>query len=273
MANEQQIERWNGPAAARWLAERSRHAGVRRRLVPYLLRGARVRPGDRILDVGCGCGETTAVLARIAGPTGEVVGLDMSGPLLAVAREQTDVRLLRADAQTVMLPANHFDTVVSSFGVMFFDDPVAAFRNLRAGLRPGGRLAFLCWQDALRNEVFALPLRALRQHGWLPEGAGGDPFADRRWVVRMLIGAGFTAVRVRALHEPARLGSDVPDVMAYALATTQVRNLLAAVPDPVVVERILATMAEQFAAHQNADGIWGEAAGYLITARAPRPSS
>lgn len=262
MANEQQIERWNGEAATRWLAQRSRHAAVRDRLVRHLLEC--VRPGDRVLDVGCGCGELTARL-----PGAEVVGLDASEPLLAVARRETGVRLLHGDAQTVDLPSEHFDTVVSSFGVMFFDDPVAAFRNLGAALRPGGRLAFLCWQNALDNEVFSVPLRALREHGWLPDDAVDDPFADRGWVERMLTEAGFTAVRVDAIREPARLGSDVDDLMAYTLATSRVRNLLDAIPDPAVADRVRATIAERFAARRTADGIWGEAAAYLVTARRP----
>jgi len=148
---------------------------------------------------------------------------------------------------------------------MFFDDPVAAFGNLRGALRARGRLAFLCWQDALANEVFAIPLRALRAYGHGP-GRSDDPFADPRWIARMLTEAGFDAVRVDPVHEPARLGSGVADVLAYAMGMTQVRDLFAAVGDDDLAGRIRAAAAGEFAARERPDGVWVRAAAYLVTA-------
>ncbi|MFC3744684.1 class I SAM-dependent methyltransferase [Paractinoplanes deccanensis] len=248
MVNERQAERWNGESARRWLASRERHAAVRERLLPHLYRAAAVRPGERVLDVGCGCGDTSVALARTAR---EVVGIDISEPLLREARraEAGNVRFVRGDAQVDPLGA--FDVVVSSFGVMFFDDPVAAFRNLR---RTGGRLAFLCWQDALVNEVFALPLRAL---GAPP---AEDPFADPVWIRQTLTSAGYHGVRVQALHEPARLGDDVADVTAYAMESTLVRDLAAG------NARARSLIEAAFAERQRPDGVWIEAAAYLVTA-------
>jgi SAM-dependent methyltransferase len=270
--NEREIARWNGDGARRWLDERGRHAAVRERLIPHLLRAAAVAPGERVLDVGCGCGDTTVALARSAGPAGAAVGLDVSGPLLAVARREAaaaqsdNVRFVRGDAQVHPLPRAAYDVVVSSFGVLFFEDPVAAFGNLRSTLRAGGRLAFLCWQDALENEVFAIGLRAFRECGCAPGAARDDPFADRRWIARMLTEAGFTAVRVTAVREPARLGADVADVMAYATSGTLVRDLFAAVGDDALAERIRATMIREFTARARPDGVWVQAAAYLVTA-------
>ncbi len=272
VANEGEIERWNGAAAQRWLAERARHAAVRNGLIPHLLRAAAVTPGDQVLDVGCGCGDTTLALARSAGPSGAVVGLDVSGPLLAVARREAaaanlaGVRFVRGDAQVEPLRPAAFDVVVSSFGVMFFDDPVAAFGNLRAALRASGRLAFLCWQDALANEIFAIPLRVLRTYGYGPGSGNGDPFADRRWIERTLSEAGFGAVRVDEVREPARLGAGVADVLAYAMGTPQVRDLFAAVGDGDLARRIRAAIAEEFATRERPDGVWVQAAAYLVTA-------
>lgn len=259
MANESEIERWNGPAAQRWLAERARHAAIRQRLLPHLL--AQARPGDRVLDVGCGCGDLTRDLA------GTVVGLDVSEPLLEVARrESPGVSFVHGDAQTHPLPPAAYDLIVSSFGVMFFDDPAAAFRNLRSALRPGGRLAFLCWQDPLVNEVFAIPLRAFRRYGWSPDPIRRDSFADPRWIEQTLVAAGFTAVRVVPVREPARLGDDVADVLAYALGSSQTRDLWTVV-DAAAAVRIREAMAADFAKRAGPDGVWVEAAAYLVTAR------
>jgi SAM-dependent methyltransferase len=259
MPNDAEIERWNGPAAQRWLAERDRHAAIRKRLLPHLL--AVCRPGGRVLDVGCGCGDLTRELA------GSVTGLDVSEPLLEVARRSVPGAVFRrGDAQTYPLPPAAYDLIVSSFGVMFFDDPVAAFRNLRAALRASGRLAFLCWQDPLANEIFAIPLRAFQRYGFPPGPVRRDSFADPRWIEQTLVSAGFSAVRVTELREPARLGDDVADVMAYAAGSSQVRDLFATV-DPAVAGRVRAEMTAEFTARTRPDGVWVEAAAYLVTAR------
>ncbi|MBO3743468.1 class I SAM-dependent methyltransferase [Actinoplanes flavus] len=265
MANEHEIERWNGDTARRWLAERARHAAVRDRLIPHLLDAAAVAPGDRVLDVGCGCGDTARALARSAGT---VVGLDVSEPLLTVARREVPgVRFVRGDAQVHPLPPAGFDVVVSSFGVLFFDDPVAAFGNLRAAVRPGGRLAFLSWQDPLANEVFAIPLRVFQGYGYELPGGDGDPLADPERITAILTGAGFGAVRVRPVAEPARLGTDVADVLAYVTGTTRVGELFAAAGDGRAGP-IRAAIQRELAARQRAGGVWVRAAAYLVTATA-----
>ncbi|NJC70619.1 class I SAM-dependent methyltransferase [Planosporangium thailandense] len=272
VVNAEQVQRWNGDTARRWIAQRERHASVRERLTPHLLRAAAVSPGDRVLDVGCGCGETTVAVARSAGPDGGVLGLDLSGPMqevacrLAAEAGVANLRFVQGDAQVYPLPPAAFDLVISSFGVMFFDDPAAAFGNLRTALRPGGRLAFLCWQDALRNEVFAIALRAFMRHAQLPAAVDDDLFADPRRVIDLLGGAGFTDIRVAAVHERARIGSDFADVMGYVRSTSKVRELMARLGDEVLARRVLATMAEEFAARQDRDGVWVRAAAWLVTA-------
>jgi SAM-dependent methyltransferase len=233
VVNAEQARRWNGDAGRRWIAQRERHMAVRQRLTPHLVRAAAISPDDQVLDVGCGCGETTIAAARSTGPGGGGLGLDLSGPMLEVARRLAaeagvgNVRFVQGDAQVCPLPPAVFDVVISSFGVMFFDDSAAAFVNVLSGLRPGGQLAFLCWQDELRNEVFSVPLRAFMAHTKLSGGAGGDVFDDSRRVSDLLAGAGFVDVRVVGVHEPARIGSDVADVMGYVRDTSRVRELMA----------------------------------------------
>ncbi|GIH18893.1 class I SAM-dependent methyltransferase [Rugosimonospora africana] len=275
VANAVQAQRWNGDTGRRWIAQRERHAAVRQRLMPYLLRAAAVRPGDRVLEVGCGCGELTVALARAARPGGRVLGLDLSGPILAVARRlaaeagAAEVRFVRGDAQVRRLPAAAYDVVVSGFGVMFFDDPAAAFGNLLGALRPDGRLAFLCWQDELDNEVFSIPLRACLAHSRLTGVGGGDPFADPGWVSALLGRVGYTDVQVVPVREPARIGMDVSDVLGYLCDTSRVRELMARLGDESAAAWVRAAMAEQLTERQRPDGVWVEAAAWLVTAVAP----
>jgi SAM-dependent methyltransferase len=240
-------------------------------LTPRLLAAAAIGPGDRVLDVGCGCGDTTIAAGRAAGPAGTALGLDLSGPMLEVAVRSAgaagaaNVRFVRGDAQVHPLPPAGFDVVISSFGVLFFDDPGAAFAHLRAALRPGGRLAFLAWQPELVNEVFAIAPRAFREHGALPDGDGDDLFTDPGRIAGLLAGAGFAGVRVQAVHEPARLGDDVADVLGYVRGSARVRELFAGA-GTAVADRVLATMTAEFAARERPDGVWVEAAAWLVTA-------
>ncbi|MCR5880984.1 class I SAM-dependent methyltransferase [Phenylobacterium sp. J367] len=119
--------------------------------------------GERLLDIGCGAGETTIELAERVQPGGAVVGLDISRPLLEAARARaapSGVEFIEADAQTHAFPPGSFDGVFSRFGVMFFADPVAAFTNIRRALKSGGRLAFVCWRAAAENPVMTTPMAA-----------------------------------------------------------------------------------------------------------------
>jgi SAM-dependent methyltransferase len=205
-----------------------------------------------------------------------VLGLDLSAPMLDVARRLaaeegvTNVDFVQGDAQVHPLPPASFDVVFSSFGVMFFADPAAAFGNLAAALRPGGRLAFVCWQDGTHNELFSIPLRAFRAHApGLPGLADGeDPFADPAWVTALLTNAGLTEVRVDPVREPARLGSDVADVVDHTSGMQRIRTLLAELGDAALAERVLATMSEEYAARERPDGVWIDAAAWLVTASA-----
>src|SRR6266853_1819734 len=158
MVNTAQIEYWNGGAAETWVAQQER---LDRELDP-LGRAALValapRRGEHLLDVGCGSGQTTLQLADALGSAGRVVGIDVSLPLLAAARRRSrvaNVSFVHADAQKHAFE-QPFDAIYSRFGVMFFDDPVAAFANLRRALRPGGTLAFVCWADVRTNDWFMI---------------------------------------------------------------------------------------------------------------------
>jgi SAM-dependent methyltransferase len=222
-----------------------------------------------VLDVGCGCGATTIAAARAAG---SVVGLDLSAPMLAEARRLgaqagvANISFVRGDAQVCPLRPGSCDVVISRFGVMFFEDPAAAFGRLAAALRRGGRLAFLCWQYDMQNEVFAIPLRALATHV-RPPAPADDLFADPRRITELLTGAGWEHIQVDAISESAWVGSDVADVMSYVRGMPTIRGLISGIEDESVLERALADIAEEYAARQRPDGVWVRAAAWLVTAR------
>jgi len=281
-ANAAQAQRWNGASGLHWIEHRERHLAEQQRLTPHLFRAAHISPGERVLDVGCGCGSTTIAAARAAqdsggtrtrGLSGSAVGLDLSAPMLKVARQiaaqasTASARFIRGDAQTCPLRANSCDVAISNFGVMFFEDPQVAFGSIAAVVRRNGRLAFLSWQDDSQNEVFAIPLRAFEAYVRLPGSPTGDLFVDPRRITELLSRTGWRDVRIIPVTEPAWIGSDVDDVMRYVGGMPMIRNLIADLDDQVLAERVLADVAEEYAVRQRSDGVWVRAAAWLVTAR------
>jgi len=200
--NEAQRERWNGEDGEFWVRQQDR---LDRTLAPVttpLLAFAAPRSGSTVIDVGCGCGATTIELARAVGPSGRVIGLDISQPMLSLAaarlRDFPNTTCTLGDAADLPLDGLNAELIVSRFGVMFFGDPVAAFTNLRAGLVPGGRLRFACWRPITENPWLQIPLHAVYEHAPRlpkpePEEPGPFAFADTDRVTRILTSAGFTA--------------------------------------------------------------------------------
>jgi ubiquinone/menaquinone biosynthesis C-methylase UbiE len=288
IANAAQAQRWNGESGRYWIAHRERHLAGHRHLLPHLFGAAAISPGERVLDVGCGCGATTIAAAQAArgtagtGPlarlpsgskSGTAVGLDLSGPMLDVARSLAaqagvaNAGFVRGDAQVCPLRRESCDVMISSFGVMFFDDPATAFANMAAALRRRGRLAFLCWQHDMHNEVFAIPLHAFGAHTRLPGPAAGDLFTEPRQVTDLLSSTGWEGIQIDAVSEPAWMGSDVADVMSYVRGMPMIGSLAAQLGNEALTKRVLAVIAEQYAARQRPDGVWVRAAAWLVTAR------
>src|SRR5262249_33548234 len=180
---------------------------------------------------GCGCGQTLLQLAALAGPSGQVLGVDISPPLLECARKRVagrpTIALALGDAQAYAFAPGAFDAVYSRFGVMFFDEPRAAFRNLRAAARPGGRLSFVCWQDLAKNPWAARPLEAVMRllpasamPDMLREGRPGPFFlSDPARVRAILGGAGWTDVSVEPVEMHLHLGGSatLDEAIEYSL--------------------------------------------------------
>ncbi|MGA2715535.1 MAG: class I SAM-dependent methyltransferase [Bryobacteraceae bacterium] len=199
--NEEQRTRWNGADGEFWVRQQER---LDRMLAPVtgpLLEFARTRIRSAVIDVGCGCGATTVELARAVGSSGRVIGIDISEPMLARAKQRlhqfAETTYLSGDAAELPLHDLGAELIVSRFGVMFFGDPVAAFANLRTGLVPAGRLRFACWRPLDENPWLQIPLHAVYEHAPRlpkpdPEEPGPFSFADTSRVTRILTAAGFT---------------------------------------------------------------------------------
>lgn len=261
MKNENEIANWNGPVGTRWVEFQE---SMDRRLRPFgaaALAKASLAPGHRVLDVGCGCGDLCLDAAKAVGPTGHVVGLDVSAPMLARAAERaagaTNIELVEHDASTYAV-RTPFDAVVSRFGVMFFDDPVAAFTNLAAALRPGGTLSFACWQPMEKNPWITVPLssmlRVLPPPAPVPEGGPGPfAFADPARVTSILEQAGFTGIGHEGVTASVALGTDLDDAVHFVTKIGPWARLVSDADDatrPRVIEILrqsLASLAPSFA--------------------------
>jgi SAM-dependent methyltransferase len=209
-------EGWDGPIAQRWVVIEE---AMDRALAPFgeaAVARARPLPAERVIDVGCGCGPSTVVLADAVGPDGRVLGVDVAAAVLERARirlaSSPQVELVQADAQTFAFTADH-DLVFSRFGVMFFADSTVAFRNLASALRPGGRLTFVCWRPLEENPWLAVSFAALRQvlTSAVPsvEGPGPFAFADAGATAALLASAGFREITLDRFDAPVNLGPDL----------------------------------------------------------------
>lgn len=219
--NAQQIQYWNEAAGETWAAREDILDQMIAPIGERVLALAAAAPGEKVVDVGCGCGATTLELARQVGLKGAVLGVDVSRPMLgralarAKARGLTHTNFVLADAQTADLGREDFDLLFSRFGVMFFADPTAAFANLRRAVRAGGRLAFVCWQPLQRNPWMLVPTIAIARHAAMsppdPNLPGPFAFADPERVRSILSRANFTEVAIDAVELSLAPGGGDPN--------------------------------------------------------------
>jgi SAM-dependent methyltransferase len=277
-ANPEQAAAWNGDEGEDWArhADRYERSGVRHR--PHLINEEVLAPGDRVLDVGCGTGRSTIEAGRLV-EGGSALGVDLSGPMLAHARAQAaaegvgNVTFLQADAQIHPFEPGSFDTLISETGAMFFGDPVAAFTNLGAALRSGGRLALLVWQALDRNEWLVAIRGAValgRELPTPPPEAPGHPFslADPERVRSILGAAGFEGIALDAVDEPMELGADAADAFEFFGSSALVGWLLEGVDDAGRAEAMqnLRTVFEQA---ETPEGVLLGSSAWRISATRP----
>jgi ubiquinone/menaquinone biosynthesis C-methylase UbiE len=242
-----------------------------------------VRPGDRVLDVGCGFGDTALKLSGLVGPNGEVVGIDCCDAFLDHARKDAarrgvdNVTFLRGDAE-VALPTDAFDFVFARFGTMFFANPVAGLRNMRRALRAGGRMTHIVWRDRADNPWLSMAkdvvLRYLPQPGADAQTCGPGPFSmsGQDTVTAMMKAAGYVDIEFRRVDAPVLVGRDVADAIAFQLAIGPAGEVFreASARAEELREEIEAALAKAITRQKiAAEGIVMDSSSWVITATNP----
>ena len=275
--NAEQAAEWDGPAGA----HRTRYAAVfdaEDRPHNERFRAATgLTARDRVLDIGCGTGQSTRDAARAA-TAGSALGIDLSAQMLEHARRISraeglaNVSFMQADAQVHAFPAGGFDVAISRFGSMFFDDPVAAFGNIGHALRPGGRLVLLVWQARERNAWSTRIREAIAGDAELPPppATGPSPFSlgDPAVAGAILAAAGFTEVSFTDVHEPVYYGPDAAVALDVVRGLRSTRDLLAGMNE-TQTEQAVARLRATLAAHETSEGVFFDARTWIIAARRP----
>lgn len=267
---------WAGSEGEHWAVNADRYTRVLANFGALLVEAAGFAPGQRVLEIGCGNGDTAVVAGRAVGEDGSVLGVDLSEDMLAVARARvaaaglTNTTFVAADATTFAPDPAGFDLAVSRFGVMFFDDPEAAFANIRSLLAPGGRLVFVCWQSLFVNDWLFVPAAAVAEVLPLPVPAdlnapGPFAFADADRVRGILAAAGFQDPALEPCSAKVWVG-DSPEEAAAYLRTTGMGRAIFADAEPAVIDEALARAAEAVAPHAGPNGIELDGAAWVVSA-------
>lgn len=275
-ANSDQSEAWNGDSGHRWVATADERDEVLAPVADALLAAAAPTPGTRILDIGCGCGATTLMAAHRIGDSGSALGIDLSEPMLNVARQRADAAgaentsFVRADAQTHPFTPASIDTVIGRFGTMFFSEPEAAFVNIGAALRPGGRLCLATWQPLAANEWLTVPGAALLQHADLPatapDGPGMFAQSDPTVVTATLRAAGYGDIAIEATDVTFTLGRTLDDAVGYLADSGPGRAMLDTIPEGAARDAALADVRAALVDHDDGSHVRLGGGIWLITA-------
>jgi len=281
--NVEATEAWSGPLFDLFVKYRNLTGAALGAHGEKAMQGNPPRAGERVLDLGCGFGETTLRLAELVGEEGSVLGVDVSEPFVVAAREEAEeagagnVEYLLADVQTLQLP-QEFNYAFSRMGLMFFANPVAALRNIRQALKPGGRLTAVVWRRKLDNdwvnraeEVVAEYLEHPEETGEPTCGPGPFSMADADTVSEQLKIAGFEEISLRRCDLPIKVGDDLDHAVEFGMALGPAGEVLRLWGDrvdeirPEIAAKIRAAIAE----FEQPDGVFAQASTWLITAQVP----
>ena len=274
LANADQASSWDGPEGDYWRKNDASYNAMLRAYSARLLAAANLQPGERVLDVGCGCGDSSCAAAR-AVAAGAVWGVDLSAGMLGRARERAreeklaNLRFEQADAQVHPFAEGNFDVILSRFGVMFFGDPAAAFRNLARSLRRGGRMTLLVWRGVQHNEW----IREIR--GALAGGPAKIPppcapgplgLSDPDAVKPILANAGLGDITFTAVSEPLRYGATAEEAFAFIRGTPLAGDVLTEM-DPAAQRRALEALRALLVRHESPQGVFFQSSAWIICAQ------
>lgn len=282
--NSDEIKFWNGPQGQNWVKQNHLTDHMYDPFGDRAIECAALRPGERIIDVGCGCGKTTNALADKVSPGGHVTALDVSIPMLEVARDRMSrkndlVDFVCADAATYPFEPESYDVLFSQFGLMFFHNPEEAFCNFNRALRPGGRIVFICWRHPKFNPWLMIPFDAVRP--FVPDmpkpspDVTASPFtmAPKERLEKLISGAGFKNVRLEVFDCPTRMGQGSLDECLNFVAdfSNPVATALRQI-DPVEHAKVLAAVRSAVAPYHNGETLELPASAWIASAHRPYPS-
>ena len=271
-------EFWNGSGGENWVSREARLEASLRPFGQQAMAAGTIIAGQQILDIGFGCGDSTLEMAGKVGPEGQVHGVDISVAMVEAAEKKAaekgvaNVSFECADAQTKAFPVDNYDLIFSRFGVMFFDEPITAFKNIYTALKPGGRLAFMCWAPRDKNAWVGLPLQVVAKHLSLPAPpAIGEPgpfsLSEEPRVTGILGAAGFTDIAVELFQTPFVLGGDVDEALSFLMQLSPSGGAINnAEADEETRARIAVDMAEMLKPHKSTKGVSMNASALLVTA-------
>jgi len=278
-ANEEAVEAWSGVLFDRWARYRDVLAVSIHEFSDVAFDLCRPQPGERVLDVGCGLGETTRSLAELVGPTGEAVGIDAGERFVETATAEAaeagagNVSYMTGDVQVADMGSG-FDLAFSRFGTMFFASPVAALRNVRSSLRPGGRLCMVVWRSKLANEWLYRGELVVEKYLERPEetdeptcGPGPFSMANADTTSDIVTAAGFTDVSLRRCDISYLMGRDMDQAMEVVMAIGPAGELIRLAKDDAekVRPQLERELREAYADLEREDGVWAEASTWIVT--------
>lgn len=274
IANADMARAWDGEEGDQWTQFADEYDNTSRSIWARFLETDPIGPADRVLDIGCGNGQSTRDAARRA-HDGSALGVDLSSSMLAVARRRAEkegvsnVEFRQADAQVYAFDPGSFDTAISRFGVMFFDDRPAAFNNIALALRSGGRLAVLVWQDLEKNEWIMTARETLAAGRDLPMPPAGTPgpmaLADQDDVRGLLAGAGFGSIDFTSIEEPVWFGADAEEAYRFVGEIGIVKGLSDGL-DPNTKAAAHERLRAALRAHETPEGVRFDSGVWLISA-------
>jgi SAM-dependent methyltransferase len=271
----EQLAFWNGPAVTRWITKQEQMDGALGPVADATVELARAQTGERVLDIGCGSGATSMTLARLVGLGGHVTGVDVSAPMIELARRRSagmaNLDWLLVDAATHGFEPRSIDLLFSRFGVMFFGDPIPAFVNLRRAMRPEGRVVFACWRPMGENPWMLVPFQAVQPLvPPAPKPGSHDPgpfaFADPQWVSHILTQAGFTPPRFQPFDFPMPLGSNLDEAVEQATSMGAAARALREQPD-ATLQAARTAVRTALAPHERAGAVALPGAVWLVESR------